>query len=362
MQPTQWNIETAKKYMGDFQDTYFGYSLLEPIRENAASGGITSTLVIAALRENLVDGALLCRSVVKNNLVNAEHFIARSERDIHQSQGSKYISTQFARNAIPLIRDFKGRLAVVCLPCEARILHFLRQKDREINQKIKLVITLFCGHASEKELTNIVLDKLNPDKKQIRNFRYRSGHWRGDLTIDFQDGTQISKPFSAFSDYQNLFFFSEKKCLQCGDHTGIFSDISIGDIWSLNMKNNPIKHNAILVRSDSGASLVETIRQIELAHVFQVPAEKVCRGQSRSLLLHAAVNARAKAAASYGIKINPISNESPSLLELIIAKIVLHNYFFSHQPESVKKISHLPHSLLKLYLYFFKAFQLFQRP
>ena len=362
MQPTQWNIETAKKYMGDFQDTYFGYSLLEPIRENAASGGITSTLVIAALRDNLVDGALLCRSVIRNNLVSAEHFIAQSESEIQQSQGSKYISTHFARNAIPLIRNFKGMLTVVCLPCEARMLHFLRQKDREIDQKIKLVITLFCGHASEKELTNIVLDKLNPEKKQIRDFRFRSGHWRGNLTIDFQDGTRISKPFSAFSDYQNLFFFSEKKCLQCSDHTGLFSDISVGDIWSFNMKDNPVKHNAILVRTDSGARLVETIRQTELAHVFQVPVEKVCRGQSRSLLLHTAVNARAKVAASYGIKINPISNESPSLLKLIIAKIVLHNYYFSHQPGSVKKIRHIPHFLLKLYLYFFKAFQLLQRP
>jgi hypothetical protein len=104
------------------------------------------------------------------------------------------------------------------------------------------------------------------------------------------------------------------------------------------------------------------VQRKKMAHIFQVPAEKVCRGQARSLLLHAAVNARAKAAAGYGIKINPDSDESPSLLEIIIAKIVLHNYHLSHRQNSIEDVGNIPHPIIKLYLYIFKALQLLQKP
>lgn len=175
----RWNDLTARQYLGDFTGTYFGYSLIDSVRQNAASGGITSTLLINELRQKNIDGVLLCRSFVNNNEVIAEYYIATSEEEIIQSQGSKYIATRFSSTAVPLIRNFHGRLAVVGLPCDALILNNLRKKDPVLDEKLALVITLFCGHSSEKELTQLVLNKLNPDKKQIKDYRYRFGHWRG---------------------------------------------------------------------------------------------------------------------------------------------------------------------------------------
>ena len=178
-----------------------------------------------------------------NGSVQPEFFIARIEEEISQAQGSKYIATLFSFKAIPMIREFQGRLAVVCLPCDALILRRTRSAEPEVDAKISLVITLFCGHNSEKELTDLVIKKLNKENKPISSFRYRFGHWRGNLKLDYADGQSDIKPFSNFSDYQNLFFFAQKKCLLCRDQTGFDSDIAIGDIWSMKMKKNPIKHN-----------------------------------------------------------------------------------------------------------------------
>lgn len=362
MPKTGWNDLTAKKYLGEYKDSYFGYSTIEPVRENAASGGITSTLLIDAFRQHTIDGALLCRSYVQENEVKAEYFIATSEEEVRQSQGSKYIATRFSSEALPLIKNFSGKLAVVCLPCDAKILNHLRQKDPELDHKLSLIITLYCGHSSEKELTQLVIDKLNPQKKKIKEYRYRFGHWRGNLRVDFADGSQVIKPFSFFSDYQNLFFFSEPKCLQCNDQTGFFSDVSIGDIWSMKMKDNPIKHNAILVRTDVGQKAVEGIASRSLATIFPVPIGELCAGQSRSLPLHANINARVWAAKRYKIHLQPTSDDKPNFLDKAIASVILFNYHFSHTDTGKKIIAALPRFMIKFYLYAFKGLQVMQKP
>ena len=362
MSSTRWNEPTARKYLGDYLTTYFGYSLIDDILNNAASGGITSTILVHALQTNQIDAAILCRSAIKDNHVIVEYFLARNKDEVYQAQGSKYIATRFAAEAIPLIKKFKGNLAVVCLPCEARVLSQMRQKDAALDKKIKLVITLFCGHATGRPLTQLILQKLNPQDKPIQDFRYRFGHWRGNLKLTFEDGSQIVKPFNYFSDYQNLFFFSETKCLHCGDHTGIHSDISIGDVWSFKMKNKPIKHNAIIVRTSIGQQIIDQIQQKDLAYISPVPVSEICEGQSRSLLLHASVNARSDAAKAYGIHINKISEEKPTLFEKLSAKIVLHNYSLSKAPDGLESVKRIPRFLIKMYLYLFKVLQVMQKP
>ena len=359
---TKWNDLTAARYLGSYQSSYFGYSLLEKIRENAASGGITSTLLIDALRQKKIDGALLLRTPVLDEGVKSEFFIARTEEDISQSQGSKYIATLFSFKAIPLIKEFKGNLAVVCLPCDALILRRLRQAEPEIDKKIALVITLFCGHNSEKDLTDLVISKLNPEKKPVRSYRYRFGHWRGNLKLDYEDGDSVVKPFSFFSDYQNLYFYCQKKCLLCGDQTGFDSDIAIGDIWSMKMKKNPIKHNAILVRTQAGENAVQGLVERNLANIFSVPISDLCAGQSRSLPLHASVNARVWASRRYGLNLKPVSDENPTFLEKAIATVILFNFWISHDEKWSEIIPKIPKFIIKFYLYAFKGLQIFQKP
>lgn len=362
MAKTGWNELTAKQYIGDFKSTYFGYSLIETVRTNAASGGMISSLMIDGLRSKRFDGALLCRSFVEENQVKTQYYIATSEEEIAQSQGSKYSAVRFGVDAVPLIRAFNGKVAVVCLPCEALILNNLRSRDEELNKKLALVITLYCGHNSEKALTEMVLRKLNPKKKPIKDYRYRFGHWRGNLKLTFQDGEEVIKPFHYFSDYQNLFFFSETKCLQCNDQTGFYADLSIGDIWSMEMKSNPIKHNAIIVRTDAGQQAIDSVREHGLANVFEVPVGKVCAGQARALPLHHNVAARAWAGKRYGLNLKASSDEKLTLLQKLTAQILVFNYWFSRQKLGQKVIEATPHFLIKLYLYFFKGLQVLQKP
>ncbi len=235
----QWSAEKVQKYIGNFKKSWFAYASSETIRENAASGGVITALLAFLLKEGDIDGALVCRSIIADGKVRPQFFIAESEKELLAAQGSKYIAVDFNQDALPLIRAFKGKLAVVALPCDTTHLRHACENDPQLKEKIALVITLFCGHNSRPELTDMITRKLTQRRTSPQGFRYRQGHWRGSLQAEFEDGEKVEKPFSYFSDYQNLYFFCQQKCHHCNDHTGYNSDISAGDIWSLRMKDNP---------------------------------------------------------------------------------------------------------------------------
>ena len=245
--------DQLRRYVDDYQGCYFTYAADEAVRANAASGGSVSALLITLLESEQIDGALVCQTVLRDGKPRPEFTIARTREEIMAAQGSKYAAVYFANNALPLIQEFDGRLAVVALPCDATILQRTRAKNAALDAKIALVITLFCGHNSEPVLTDAMVDRLGRGRGPLTAYRWRTGHWRGSLEATFADGTQVVKPFETFSDYRNLYFFAQPKCHHCFDHFGYDCDISAGDIWSPRMKANPIKHTALIARTLPGA-------------------------------------------------------------------------------------------------------------
>ena len=353
----QWSAEKVHKYIGNFKKSWFAYASSESVREKAASGGVITALLSWLLKEGEVDGALVCRSVIMDGRVRPQFFIAEDENALLTAQGSKYIAVDFNQDALPLIRAFKGKLAVVALPCDTTHLRHACENDPQLNEKIALVITLFCGHNSRPELTDLVTRKLTPRNTTLTGFRYRQGHWRGSLWAEFDSGKQVEKPFSYFSVYQNLYFFCQQKCHHCNDHTGFNSDISVGDIWSLRMKENPVKHNAVITRTPAGASAFQ--RAVDAGVITASPEtiDEICEGQARSLPFHYNTSARAKAGRLLGIKIKDTVYERVRWNEYLAAWMALFNEKMSRSAGEQRLIRRTPRLLLKFYLYILKGLE-----
>ena len=355
---TKWTPKLVSKYIGQYLDTFLVYANDEAVRNNAASGGFVTALLGNMLTTRTIDGVVCLRSKIDNEMIEPEYFIAQTPRELFQAQGSKYISTKFTSKALPLIRDFSGKLAVVTLPCDSNILERYCQKNPIVKEKIVLVITLFCGHSTQKELTQRLVDKLRPNHNaKLTDFRYRSGHWRGMLTAAFDQQLIVQKPFSYFSDYQNLYFFCEPKCLHCYDHTGYRSDISVGDIWLQKMKDNPIKHSAIIVRSEFGLACIKTAERLGALHIEPVSIGEICDGQSRSLKPHYNLTARSRVGKLFNLTIHDTVKEKVYWQDYAIALIILLNYRISQGKLGRKILFLIPRPLLKIYLYFLKALE-----
>ena len=352
-----WSAEKIHQYIGQFKKSYFAYAKEGAFREKAASGGVTTAILAHLLFSKKIDGALVCRSIIENGYVKPKFIIARNKADLFLAQGSKYIAVDFNKDALPLIRDFKGRLAVTLLPCDTSTLRHAIANDPVLGKKIALIITLFCGHNSLPELTEMVVKKLAPKRAKLTEFRYRQGHWRGELHAAFSNGTKVVKPFSYFSDYQNLYFFCQQKCHHCIDQTGYDGDISVGDIWSLRMKNELIKHNAVIIRNDTGKTAFESVTNARKLIAKEEPMEEICEGQARSLPVHYNISARARVGKLLGIKIKDIVYARVRWNDFIVAWFTLYNERMSRSETGRRIIKSMPRFILKLLLYLKKGLE-----
>lgn len=352
-----WSPGEVKKYLGNLKGVYLSYAAKVEVRDGAASGGSVSAILIHLLEEGAIDGAVVLRNEIGDEGVRPRFILARSAEDILSARGSKYSAVRFTHDAFPLVKEFHGQVALVALPCDAKIIHEHRKRDSEFNRKVSLVITLFCGHNSLPLLTDRVVESLVPTGRTVRSFVYRSGHWRGRLKIRLENDREIDKPFSVFSDYQNLYFFSQRKCHYCFDHTGYFGDISAGDIWSPEMREHPVKHTALLSRTDMGEATIQSAFRKGALTGEPISPIDVLNGQARTLPFHYNITARAKVGRLFGERIKDPLNESVRWNEYLVAIIVMFNERVSRTRLGKALIFRIPRPLLRLYLYFLKGLE-----
>jgi coenzyme F420 hydrogenase subunit beta len=352
-------LRKVHQFIGNFNKTYFAYAGNERVREKAASGGVATALLSFLLDTQRIDGALVCRTMIRDGKVRPEFFIAKDEEDLLSAQGSKYIEVNFMEDALPLLKSFNGHLAVTLLPCDTSTLWRVMENDEELAKKITLIITLFCGHNSVCELTDMVTRKLTPKGAQIVDFRHRKGHWRGELLAEFNSGKIVEKPFSYFSDYQNLYFFCQQKCHHCYDHTGYDGDISVGDIWSLRMKEEPIKHSAVITRSPAGTEVFADAVKSRILVASEESITEICEGQARTMPFHYNVSARARVGKLLGFKIKDRVYARVRWNDFLVAWMALSNEKLSRSTNGRWWIAHTPRFILKFLLYFMKGLESF---
>jgi coenzyme F420-reducing hydrogenase beta subunit len=349
--------DQLRRYVGEFEGCYFTYAADEAVRANGASGGSVSALLIYLLESGQIDGALVCQTVLREGKPRPEFAIARSRDEIMAAQGSKYAAVYFSNDALPLIEAFDGRLAVVALPCDATILQRTRAKSPDLDRKIALVITLFCGHNSEPALTDAIVDRLGRGRGPLTSYRWRTGHWRGNLEATFADGTPVVRPFEVFSDYRNLYFFAQPKCHHCFDHFGYHCDISAGDIWSPRMKANPIKHTALITRTPAGEALVAAALREGALVGGQEPVDEIANGQARTAPFHYNVTSRARVGRLFGVRIKDRTDARVRLVDYAIAFIALLNERSSRTRIGRAVILRAPRPVIRLYLYLLKGLE-----
>ena len=352
-----WPGDFLARAVGNHVGSFFSHAADPELRESAASGGTVTAILIHLLEAGRIDGALVVTSVVTDGKLECRFAIARTRDEILMAQGSKYAAVYFQRDAVPLIRAFRGRLAVVLLPCDAKSLRRLRIAEPELDAKIAFVMTLFCGHNSEPELTDAMIAKYGRNRGALRNFQYRFGHWRGKLRIRFEDGAEIIRPFSDFSVYQNLFFFSQKKCHACFDHLGFYCDLAAGDIWSQKMKQDPIKKNSIVIRSPRAADLLRELENRRVLNLETVSIEDVCNGQSRALPFHYNVSARSRVGRLFGMRLKDVTRIDAKWNQIAVAFLVMLNERITRGKTGQRLVLATPKPILKAYLLLLKGLE-----
>ncbi len=343
--------EETRRYLGSPDACYLGYAGQQDVRAHAASGGGVSALLIHLLEQNVVQGALVSRTVVRDGRIRALPFVAHNRDEVLAAQSSIYVEFPWLREALPLLEAAAGNLAVVGLPCHIRALRRLEARDPDLARKIKLHVALICGRSSSRELLLNVLARKNIRERDVTAIRFREGRWRGRMHVWLRDGSDVTFPFQDFSLYRNLHFYCQTRCLHCDDPLGEQADVVFGDAWLHELKQHPVKHSLIISRVPQATRWMQEMAERDSLLLDEAAPETVFQAHRRGLI----PAKRGKAAKSrmgqlFGYRIPGQGTWSSRWNDYLMAAIVLFNHRCSHSRRMAAWIFRIPKPLLRLCL------------
>jgi coenzyme F420-reducing hydrogenase beta subunit len=286
-----------------------------------------------------------------NGIISASTFIATTREEILDCRTSIYMDFPMQRNYKKIL-DFKGKVAVVGIPCQLEDLKKYEKKYPEIRDKIEIKISLFCSGSSPRILIEKVLIKNKVNIKEIKSIIFKKGHWRGKTHIFMKNGNEIIFSYLyGLCIYRNLYFHTLNKCNSCQDQFGYNADICCGDLWLKEMKINPIKHTCIIAKNNKSASILKEAFQNKKITLKEIDEKKILKSQKRPLIYKFnSAEARKKTGQLFGIKYRGEIIEKSKWNHYIAGLLISINMKLSDS----KIIFMVPQKLMFLYMGFVK--------
>lgn len=273
---------------GNFGDgclnCYVSHSLDQNLRYNSASGGLASQILIYALAQGLIDGALVTR-MNSTHPLESEAFIARSADEIIAASKSKYCPVA-ANYALKDIMHETGRFAVVGLPCHLHGIRKAEQMFPELRKKIVLHLGLMCSHMVSFTGTEFVIEKLRVKKDQVQAITYRGSGWPGTMNVKT---AQVSTSIPLVGNWRSYwpvfssFLYTPLRCTMCPDQLAELADISLGDAWLPEFRGDKVGKSILVTRTEYADILLSNLQADGKISLSPSSLEKVKRSQSVNL-------------------------------------------------------------------------------
>ena len=196
----------------------------------ASSGGLIKELLRHLLSTQQIDG------VIALDHVDGIEFAARlltTADDVDTLPGSIYHNLK-QTNALQLLKDTSGRLAIVAIPCQLEGLYaWVKKCEPQLRDKIALSIGLLCGWQYSHHSIQAMGEYLGYNPDEIADISYRGGGPVGKLTVTTRDGEQYTASRRVDFGYQVAFdrHFNTSRCHVCINHSNFLADIVVGDAW-----------------------------------------------------------------------------------------------------------------------------------
>jgi coenzyme F420 hydrogenase subunit beta len=348
----QLNLEIFGKepddiLIGNYLNCYIGHAIDYNIRYNSSSGGLVTALLIYALEQGIIDGALVTR-MKKGNPLEPEPFIARTSDEIIEAAKSKYcpVPANIALKEILKAKD-EEKFAVVGLPCHIHGIRKAETDSKRLKEKIALYLGLFCNHVPNFWGTRLLLHKLEVNDGKILKLDYRGEGWPGYMKISKGDG-EILLLLPDYWSFVGSHFFFPSRCLMCDDATNELADISFGDAWLPRLSNDKIGTSLVIARNEIGEGVLQEMKSKNEVELSKVSANEVIQSQRGVLYLKKNINAR------QGLfKAMPYNMRNSSLKSNIIDRLLaLFPYLNSCVGSKAifrKILPHIPSKLIWLY-------------
>ena len=235
------------KYMGYYHTCFSGYSSNYDIRYHSASGGCVSQFLIYLLKKKYIDGAVVV-GFEKESPMTPKTFIARTPDEILAGRSSKYCSTSY-EGILSQIKKEDGKYAVVGLPCHIQSIRKYADIFKTVKNRIVAYFAIYCSSTRTMRSQDYLLYRYGVKREDVKRFAYRDNGCLGEMVFEGDGGLLLKTvPYQKFWIGMRG-FFSVPRCSLCIDHFGELADVSFGDIYIGEYRNDHVGVNSIISRS-----------------------------------------------------------------------------------------------------------------
>lgn len=277
-----------KDPLGVTGKVYVGHSTNDEVRWTGASGGVVTQLLRHLLETKKIQGALVA-GPHPHDPVLGMGYIARSSDDLKPSSQSRYTTTPMLHMLKEISKDKNGRYAVVALPCHIHTLRKLQMKSKAWQQRITLIIGLYCHYRLAHEATREAAAIIAPPGSKLTSIKYRQKDQQGwpknTVEMSFSDNSIWRSPYGPAQTVSLLAHcYPRDRCLYCVDALAEFGDLAIGDPWIRGKDGRwkysvPGGRSGIIVRTSTGKELLDHAVHAGALMIDPIPAEEVVEGQ-----------------------------------------------------------------------------------
>lgn len=221
-------IAKAKLIQGTFQD-----------------GGIASALLIAALQQGLISGAVVTAKSEGAPFLPIP-IVATNSKQIIESAGTKYTCS----SSLLAMREAANLdMAFVGTPCQVQAIRKMQINNlKQTNTRIKYLVGLMCSECFDY---NGLMEDHIKGKLGIRLEDITKMNIKGKMLINTCNGATTTIPLSEIKP------FTRSNCSFCEDFSSELADISLGglglDGWTF-----------VIIRTAKGEKLFENAKKIGL--------------------------------------------------------------------------------------------------
>ncbi len=314
--------------LGRYLGSYIGHATDKKMRHDGASGGLVTALLVFALDDGLIDGALVTR-MRPDKPLEPESFIASTKEEIVAAARSKYCPVA-AGEALKTLLDSEGRFAVVGLPCHIQGLRLAEQRIPELRDRVRYRISIACSLDYSFLATEKFLESVGIAPPSVQTLEYRGRGWPGSMLIRTKDGTDTIVPLADY--YSRLGPFSLGRCTLCSDMFGELSDLSCGDAWVPEaLSSDKSGSSFVISRSSEAEELLELAASQEAVRLSELGLQELLASQRHAVFKKRKLKARLLLARLAGRRVphyrqrlsEPIRGDYVSSLKFYIARYAL---------------------------------------
>jgi coenzyme F420 hydrogenase subunit beta len=262
-----------ERWTGIFRQSLHLASTDPRVLRGSAAGGAGTSLLLAALRSGLADGAIVIgRDTVRAWVPSA--LVTDDEEIVMRCGQTSYCITP----NVQLLRDARfSRIAIIGVPCEIQAVQRMKNlaPPPDVAEKVVLTLEIACASSTRRAGTeHLITERLGLALEDVAEMRYRDGEYPGEFAVWTKKGDRVALPFHELVD--DFKRFKTHRCLVCADWWSGLADISISDgdpnIYATSQSGDtPPRESKVMVRTDQGERIIDTAVNLGMVSVRPVP-------------------------------------------------------------------------------------------